>query len=355
MGSDATHATRAVVPTLRYRDLPAALDWLCNAFGFERHVVVAGEDGAVRYAQLKFGDGLIMLAPVEDTAFDQLMLQPSDMGGAETQICYLFVDDAQAHYDRATAAGAEILFDIGDGRSAGRGYSCRDPEGHIWNFGTYDPWRRQGVRERDDAGRGAPREGRFVFGTGLAILMSASVVVASWMYTASGNALGDTHGGRDTDPAFSRITTAAAARTLREARDQIARERTAREEAERTLALLREQLGQERSAKQAAERAAQAAREAAAAKPVPENPEAAKKLAEAERTVAAAQEQAAHERSERETAERAGAAMRDQLARERAARETAERLAKEAREHYAKLIRRVREVYGAKPYPSSAW
>ena len=46
-----------VVPTLRYRDVPAAIDWLCTAFGFEKHLVVAGDDGSVRYAQLIY-DGL---------------------------------------------------------------------------------------------------------------------------------------------------------------------------------------------------------------------------------------------------------------------------------------------------------
>jgi uncharacterized glyoxalase superfamily protein PhnB len=52
------------------------------------------------------------------------------------------VDDADAHYARAAAAGAEIVLDIVDEDYGGRGYSCRDPEGHLWNFGTYDPWAR---------------------------------------------------------------------------------------------------------------------------------------------------------------------------------------------------------------------
>src|SRR5262249_19242741 len=58
---------RTIVPTLRYRDLAAAIEWLCRAFGFKRHVVVNGMDGSVEYAELIFGDGMIMLGPVEDS------------------------------------------------------------------------------------------------------------------------------------------------------------------------------------------------------------------------------------------------------------------------------------------------
>ena len=140
MHADVTEPATTVVPTLRYRDVAAAIDWLCKAFGFHRHLVIDGEDGAVRYAELTNGFGMVMLAPVEDSAFDKLMTQPGDIGGAETQICYLFVEDVSTHCARAKAAGAEIVLDIEDELSSGRGYSCRDLEGHIWYFGTYDPW-----------------------------------------------------------------------------------------------------------------------------------------------------------------------------------------------------------------------
>jgi uncharacterized glyoxalase superfamily protein PhnB len=50
------------------------------------------------------------------------------------------VEDADAHHARAVAAGAEVVADLVDQDYGGRGYSCRDPEGHLWNFGTYDPW-----------------------------------------------------------------------------------------------------------------------------------------------------------------------------------------------------------------------
>lgn len=133
-------STRAnVIPAMRYRDPAAAVDWLCRAFGFERNLVVPGEDGNIVHAQLAFGNGMIMLGPVAATEFGALMRQPDEAGG-ETQTAYLIVADADAHYARAKSAGAEIVMEIADQDYGGRVYSCRDPEGHIWSFGTYDPW-----------------------------------------------------------------------------------------------------------------------------------------------------------------------------------------------------------------------
>ena len=140
MATNATSPHLTVVPCLRYRDAPAASDWLCRAFAFERHLVVPGPGGTIAHAQLVFGNGMIMLASAADSEFDRLMKQPDEIGGAETQTAYVIVPDADAHYRRATAAGASIVLDIKDADYGGRGYSCRDPEGHLWNFGTYDPY-----------------------------------------------------------------------------------------------------------------------------------------------------------------------------------------------------------------------
>jgi uncharacterized glyoxalase superfamily protein PhnB len=128
------------VPCLRYRDAPAAIEWLCRAFGFEKHLVVPGPSGTVAHAQLSFGNGMIMLGSVVDSEFGQLMKQPDEIGGAETQTPYVIVSDADAVYSSAKAAGAKIVRDVKDEDYGGRGFSCRDPEGHLWNIGTYDPW-----------------------------------------------------------------------------------------------------------------------------------------------------------------------------------------------------------------------
>lgn len=133
--------TRAsVIPCLRYRDAGAAIDWLCAVFGFERHMVVSHPDGSIAHAELSFGNGMVMLGSVKDSAFDGMMKQPDQTGGAETQTPYLVVSDADAVYQRAKAAGAQIVLEIKDEDYGGRGFSCRDLEGRLWNFGTYDPW-----------------------------------------------------------------------------------------------------------------------------------------------------------------------------------------------------------------------
>ena len=136
--------TRATgIPAMRYRDAPAAIEWLCEAFGFERHLIVPGENGTIAHAQLSFGNGMVMLGSVVDSEFGRLMKQPDEIGGAETQTAYVIVEDPDAHYARAKAAGARIVMEIKDEDYGGRGYSCRDPEGHLWNFGSYDPWAEQ--------------------------------------------------------------------------------------------------------------------------------------------------------------------------------------------------------------------
>jgi uncharacterized glyoxalase superfamily protein PhnB len=129
-----------VIPALRYRDAPVAIEWLCENFGFEKQLVVPNEDGTIAHAQLSFGNGMVMLGSIVDSEFGRLMKQPDEIGGAETQSCYLIVNDADAVYAKAKAAGAEIVINIKDEDYGGRGFSCRDPEGHLWNIGTYDPW-----------------------------------------------------------------------------------------------------------------------------------------------------------------------------------------------------------------------
>ncbi len=129
-----------IIPALRYRDAPAAIDWLCKAFGFERHLVVPGDAGTIAHAQLTFENSMVMLGSVRaDGEYDHLIASPANAGGV-TQAPYIIVADADAHYARAKAAGAEMLMDIADQDHGGRAYTCRDPEGHVWNFGTYDPW-----------------------------------------------------------------------------------------------------------------------------------------------------------------------------------------------------------------------
>ena len=132
-----------LVPALRYRDIAAAIDWLCAAFGFEQHRVVTAVDGSVLHAQLTFGNDMIMLLPARGSDLDR---HPEEFGGADMQSCYFVVEDADLHHRNAKAAGADIL-DMTKYDYGGRGYSCRDPEGHIWNFGTYNPRQRKATSD----------------------------------------------------------------------------------------------------------------------------------------------------------------------------------------------------------------
>lgn len=128
-----------VIPTLRYEDAPGMIDWLCTTIGFARHLVVEDGQGGIAHAQLTLGPGMIMLGSARDDAFGALQQTPTALGGTN-QSPYVVVSDADAVYARAKAAGAEIVYEIRDEDYGGRGFSCRDPEGHLWNIGTYDPW-----------------------------------------------------------------------------------------------------------------------------------------------------------------------------------------------------------------------
>ena len=101
MSSPAKEARATVIPALQYRDAAAAVDWLCRAFGFEQRMVVPGENGSIAHAELTFGNGMIMLGSRQENEFGRLLTEPRQ-AGAVTQAVYLIVDDADAHYARAT-------------------------------------------------------------------------------------------------------------------------------------------------------------------------------------------------------------------------------------------------------------
>lgn len=130
------------IPTMRSRDAPAAIEWVCRAFGFERPLVVPGPDGTVAHAELSFGSGTIVLGSVGKGRFDRLMAMPDEAGGRCTQALYAVVADVDAHHDRA--AGARIVAAPRDEAFDGRRTVCRDPEGHAWWFASRDPWAGQG-------------------------------------------------------------------------------------------------------------------------------------------------------------------------------------------------------------------
>ena len=144
MSDLAKTTTASIVPTLRYRDAPAAIEWLERAFGFRRHFVVPDGEGGVAHAQLTFGNGMIMVSSAHDDEFGRLQRPLESPDAPVSQSPYVIVTDVDAHHARALAAGAEVVQPPEDKDYGGRGYGCRDPEGNLWSFGSYDPWQDEG-------------------------------------------------------------------------------------------------------------------------------------------------------------------------------------------------------------------
>ena len=124
---------------LYYPDAKAAIRWLCEAFGFEVQLLVEGEGGKVEHSELTFGGGLIMVAEPRGPDRMAYSRHPAQVEGGNTQNMMVFVDDVEAHHDRAKATGAEITMalsthDYGDDYWVDRTYECRDLGGHHWWF-----------------------------------------------------------------------------------------------------------------------------------------------------------------------------------------------------------------------------
>jgi hypothetical protein len=244
------------------------------------------------------------------------MKQPDQIGGVETQICYLYVADAEAHRARAVAAGAEIVLDIDAEGYTGRGYSCRDPEGHIWNFGTYNPW-----ATLKPSGSGASHRRTLLVSS----LLLLAPVALGLLFSAPDQGFAEKDGA-----AFSWTVQkdAAVGENDKEARGELAKMRAAKEASERALRALEEQLALERNQHLLAGRSLQEVQE---------------QLAK-ERTVVAsinsgersANDELERERASRLAAERAVREIRDQLQQARNAGQSSERALVEARAELAK-------------------
>lgn len=133
-----SHST--VIPALRYRNAPAAIDWLCQVFGFTRRTVYANPDGTIAHAELALGGGMIMLGSAKDDENSQRFSSPDELDGVETRGAYIVVADADAVHARAVAAGATIIRPLQNTDYGSREFAVKDPEGHSWSAGTYDPW-----------------------------------------------------------------------------------------------------------------------------------------------------------------------------------------------------------------------
>ncbi len=142
MTTVATHTNSTIMPGLRYHDAPGAIEWLCSVLGFERHAVYPGPDDTISHAELTLNGGMVMLGSQKNDG--RSFKSPKELGGFETCSTYVVVPDADAVYKRVQAAGATIARAIEDTPYGSREFGVKDPEGHTWTVGTYDPWIKQG-------------------------------------------------------------------------------------------------------------------------------------------------------------------------------------------------------------------
>lgn len=120
----------SVWPVIAYRDAPAAIRFLVEAFGFvERARYGSGE--VVDHAELAWpnGSGGIMLGSIREG-------RPFNQSAGSTSI-YVVTDEPDLLFARATAAGAQVVFGLTDQDYGSREFTVRDPEGNLWTFGTY--------------------------------------------------------------------------------------------------------------------------------------------------------------------------------------------------------------------------
>jgi len=121
--------------SLTYQDAPAAIDWLCRVFGFQKRLVVPGPEGTVMHSELSFGSGVIMVSSPRP---DQGRFSPTTLAGTSIGIS-VYSEDPKLHYATAKAAGAKIVAELKEEEYGSLGYMAEDPEGYRWYFATYRP------------------------------------------------------------------------------------------------------------------------------------------------------------------------------------------------------------------------
>lgn len=133
--AEASTPAPSICPALLYRDPKAAIEQLTTAFGFTKAVAYEDEAGNVLHAELSYGNGTVMVGPQGREG-----VYATAMAGAGPTGLYVVVDDPDAHFRRAEAAGVEILMPPTDQEGYdSRDYMARDAEGNVWCFGTYAP------------------------------------------------------------------------------------------------------------------------------------------------------------------------------------------------------------------------
>lgn len=119
-----------IVPMLTYADAPAAIDFLCRAFGFEERSRLEMPDGKIGHAEVGYAGNAVMLA----SEYEGMNLASPRHLPARHGQTYCYVDDVDAHFARARDAGATVIAEPEDQPYGVRSYRVVDPEGHRWIF-----------------------------------------------------------------------------------------------------------------------------------------------------------------------------------------------------------------------------
>jgi PhnB protein len=129
-----------VIPMIAYEDGPAAMEWLAKAFGFKERTRMLDKTGRLSHGEMEAGDGVIMLAsPTPDYQAPRRHRAGCEPARKWSTVPYIidgvlvYVDDVNAHYQRAKQHGATILSEP-EGDQYGKRYRTEDIEGHRWMF-----------------------------------------------------------------------------------------------------------------------------------------------------------------------------------------------------------------------------
>ncbi|SEC03187.1 VOC family protein [Terriglobus roseus] len=133
--------TVTIIPSVLCRDANAGIEWLKAALGFTEHAVYRTADGIVEHAELLLGNGMLMVGTAgHNRQLANVMALPSEVGGKNTSSVYLIVKDCTPVWQQALSAGAEVVLPLRTMDYGGQAFTVRDPDGHLWSVGEYDPW-----------------------------------------------------------------------------------------------------------------------------------------------------------------------------------------------------------------------
>lgn len=130
----------SIIPTLRYEKPNEAHAWLCRNLGFVEHMVHRDDSGRIVHAQLLRGQSMIMIGGTRDDEFSKHCVHAEDVGRRSTQSPYIIVEDVRTIYERCKSENVDIAMDYRSQDYGGESFSCKDPEGNLWNIGSYDPY-----------------------------------------------------------------------------------------------------------------------------------------------------------------------------------------------------------------------